>query len=263
MRATILSSAVFFTAIVVSGAAGATVTPILGDMHAIANAFVDGVTNSDSANQGWTSTPTTLTTDVATSATNGRGTTASSQGSASAAWASASQGSVNFTDYGITFAIDPPYMRIQGDLVNNRGGPDWTYQFTSGSNGVLTINYDVAATGALDLLAGWTIECSCGGSGGPNAGAFIDPTASGTFTADLLAGQTYTVSLDGHEGVSGIGGIASTTSGETDGVFDWSISQAAVPEPASWAMMLLGIGGIGATMRTTRRTQRSTAAATA
>jgi hypothetical protein len=42
----------------------------------------------------------------------------------------------------------------------------------------------------------------------------------------------------------------------------WSNTAALVPEPASWAMMMLGFGGLGAVLRGKRRALSGTAATT-
>ncbi len=54
--------------------------------------------------------------------------------------------------------------------------------------------------------------------------------------------------------------FASTTTGANGPALD-DISIAAVPEPATWGMMILGFGAIGGAMRSRRRSQRLFAAA--
>lgn len=57
---------------------------------------------------------------------------------------------------------------------------------------------------------------------------------------NLLAGSTYTVAIGG----SGVSGAAYTGNGTLT---------AAVPEPATWAMMLLGFGAMGMVVRRRRK----------
>lgn len=52
-----------------------------------------------------------------------------------------------------------------------------------------------------------------------------------------------------------ISGTYTRTGPDADGLFNGSIVLAAVPEPASWAMMIAGFGLIGGTMRRTRTTR--------
>ena len=59
----------------------------------------------------------------------------------------------------------------------------------------------------------------------------------------LLAGSTYTLSFNG------AGNNAAAVTGNI------SLSLAPVPEPATWAMMIIGFAGIGMTLRRRRRTQ--------
>jgi hypothetical protein len=65
---------------------------------------------------------------------------------------------------------------------------------------------------------------------------------------------TYT----GVTGVDGLKSIALTNlntepSGNDFALDDMSVSGVAVPEPASWALMLVGFGGLGAMLRANRR----------
>jgi hypothetical protein len=109
-------------------------------------------------------------------------------------------------------------------------------------------------------------------------GAYLStiPTIStGTATIDFgqtlfgltIIGLHYGSAGDGGEGTSfflfdaGTAGVGSVTvSSRTDTHFNFGLSNAAlfstggpVPEPATWAMMLLGFGGIGMAMRRSRR----------
>lgn len=78
---------------------------------------------------------------------------------------------------------------------------------------------------------------------------------SGVFNLDQKAGlQTFTVNLaditymDLFTGTSGDSGV------QIDNVrFNESLSVGGVPEPATWAIMLVGFGGLGATLRQRRR----------
>jgi hypothetical protein len=78
------------------------------------------------------------------------------------------------------------------------------------------------------------------GAGANNGGVqvtFTNPTQTFTYGN----GQTFTLTVN-NVAVSGTGALAPIT----------GYIQAGVPEPATWAMMLLGFGGIGMAMRRRR-----------
>jgi hypothetical protein len=75
---------------------------------------------------------------------------------------------------------------------------------------------------------------------GPLTGAASAGSASGSYIPNV---DPYSLGL----GVQ----ITRTTAGTTTG--DLNFQAFAVPEPATWGLMILGMGGIGAMMRTRRR----------
>ena len=164
---------------------------------------------------------------------------------AMATWASPNAGTVNFTNYGWTFGVNDPTTTLSAaNLVNGRGGDDWTYSFTATQNGKIILDYNSSFAGGTDEfgLWGWGVDFTGSGSGFPVLSAF-DPTQSGVFTGILVAGQTYTIGLNGNPNVS-VKGPGGDFSGYMDGSFSWSIT-GGVPEPSTWAMLMLGFAGLG------------------
>ena len=82
---------------------------------------------------------------------------------------------------------------------------------------------------------------SCAGGGG--GGATLSDPASGTFSL-VFGSNTSSVTLSDfyvrYQSLAGLGDVGSASGRETP----------AVPEPATWALLLVGFGGIGATLRT-------------
>ena len=243
-----------------AGSAGATVViPLSGTLAVAANVGI-GVSNppdpngnntpptvlssnSDQDSQSWTAVPTGLTASASTS-TSYLGDTVTAQGSAVAGWAGATSGSMTFRNYGWTFDVTNPANTWSGaDVFVNRGGPDWSYTFTTTTNTVFTMGYNVTGAGNTFGLWGWPVN-GVSGTGGQVVNAF-DPTASGTFVANLTPG-TYTVELDSFANI-GSGNLIDVAS--MNGQFNWSIAAVGVPEPASWVMMMIGFGALGAAMR--------------
>lgn len=78
-----------------------------------------------------------------------------------------------------------------------------------------------------------------------SGGSFVDYVGSALFTGPTSAPQF----LRGSFALSGTGGTGTLTISEVGG---------AVPEPTTWAMMLLGFGFIGGAMRSAKRRQKVT-----
>ena len=234
-----------------------------GELNIVADAYIHGgptVTTVDS--QAWASVPATLNV-TATAVANGgiyldHNERVSAFGTAQATWASANAGSVGFTNYGWNFSVknDDPVAN-GADLDANRpgDGADWSYFFQATGDGVFQMTYNVSATGTKDGLFGWAIDFN-GVSVGPDLTTLQfanDPTTSGVITLAITKGQFYSVDLFGNPNIGAC--CSRNFTGEMDGQFDWQITErdAGVPEPASWAMLLTGFGGLGAMLRARRR----------
>jgi hypothetical protein len=132
------------------------------------------------------------------------------------------------------------------------------------SGGYIQQTFIAAATGDFTLSWDDAGRAFHGGSNGDETyelliddlSIFSGGTASGqSFTDEtsksfhLVAGQSYTLKFQGH-----------ASADETGFIDAISANVAGVPEPASWALMLGGFGGLGAMLRR-RRALTSLAAA--
>ncbi|HWI86936.1 MAG TPA: PEPxxWA-CTERM sorting domain-containing protein [Sphingomonas sp.] len=135
----------------------------------------------------------------------------------------------------------------QDDVLNLAGQPTtnspWT--FTISSNAVLSV-VDCCNTGDVYTLSGDVFGVTtfyAGGAGdvqatGPYGLYWTD--ASYSKIALTVGPGSYTFSITG----DGVGGLPAGLGVRLD---------SAVPEPASWALMLGGFGAIGAAMRSRRK----------
>jgi hypothetical protein len=93
-----------------------------------------------------------------------------------------------------------------------------------------------------------TGSASCAGGGG--GGAFLNDPASGTFSlvfGSSLSSVTLSDFYVRYQSLTGLGDIGSASGKESVGI---NLTSGGVPEPATWAMLLVGFGAIGATLRT-------------
>ncbi|WP_309141103.1 PEPxxWA-CTERM sorting domain-containing protein [Novosphingobium sp. G106] len=143
-------------------------------------------------------------------------------------------------------AYQPPYG------VGQQGGGVFQ-TFTLGKDGTASFSADIAAltnnnslgVGLLSVLLDGVVMDSF------DFGALNNATARSTldFTSFLTAGD-HTISLQATRAFAPARGVTSQ-------YFDnASLNFAAVPEPATWAMMILGMGVIGRTMRRRRAAVR-------
>ena len=163
------------------------------------------------------------------------------------------------------------------------------YRFDSSAllTGALTLDFGANPGGAFVFQIGTALTTASGSSvtvmdGGPASGIFWDVGSSATlgsgtlFAGNILAGQSITlttgsdilcgraialvgaVTLDTNTISSNCAGAAG--SGRDDfgsHGFDGSAGNAPIPEPLTWAMLLLGLGAVGSTLRARRREMRS------
>ena len=141
--------------------------------------------------------------------------------------------------------------------------PDGSYYAFVQATGSLSQTFVADASGPFTidwLAAGRPISGISGGDesysltvNGQSLGTFS--TASGQpFTEmssdpfSFTAGSTYTLAFNG---------LTPFSMGDNTAYFDGIQLVAAVPEPSTWALMLLGFGGIGAAMRRRRLQTRA------
>jgi hypothetical protein len=108
-------------------------------------------------------------------------------------------------------------------------------------------NYPNAIGGVEVCLTG-SAGASC--AGGASGGATLGDPASGTFSL-IFGSNTSAVTLDDfyvrYQSLTGLGDITSATGKES---LEITTHTGGVPEPATWATLLIGFGGVGATLRT-------------
>jgi hypothetical protein len=139
--------------------------------------------------------------------------------------------------------------KISGDLNTGTSKPNDTFGIT---------DFNIALED--DALFNW-IELSLTGTGNvsfsllDDMGNLFTSDDTGNFIFDLGNGQNK-FAFQAIDGQSIAGLSFSVTGGTVDTVSQVRIGQAAsaaVPEPATWALMLVGFGAIGFTMRRKRK----------
>jgi hypothetical protein len=133
-----------------------------------------------------------------------------------------------------------------GTLTSVAASTTWHYGFTPESNGWFSGNYDIALLGG----DGIGIDPVLGGN---DWGDFRVQNGTGSFHIPLLAGRRYDFFLQAGGYRQGADGL--NAGADARALINWQIIGApgAVPETASWAMLIIGFGLVGGAQRRRRR----------
>jgi hypothetical protein len=151
-----------------------------------------------------------------------------------------------------TAGIQSPAFRIYVQDGAARSELIWEAAY----NGGYTIGA-ADSVGAGDLFWKYLAGCGFVGTTGCSSGSYVMHTAAewgDLFSADAFI-SAFGVGQGGGAGAdfSALADHVTLTTGQGGAVgYDFAAT-AAVPEPATWAMMLLGFGGIGFQMRSRRK----------
>ncbi|MGZ3377959.1 MAG: PEPxxWA-CTERM sorting domain-containing protein [Phenylobacterium sp.] len=145
------------------------------------------------------------------------------------------------------------------DSVGNGGDPNVGHSLFD-SQGKITLTFDATALGALPTAAGlvWTdglnpIVFEAFDQNGVSLGTLVGNSADNSFAGGTSEDRFYGVTNTG--GISKL--IISDESGiEIDHVQYGVAARGGVPEPAAWALMLIGFVGAGGALRARRRSLR-------
>jgi hypothetical protein len=135
---------------------------------------------------------------------------------------------------------------------NGAGDVEWTFQTVADRTGNYSFNFNVDGYSAYFIAGANASAFSAGNSQALyNTSTFGGYNQSGTFSLDLIEGQSYGIQVGGRnfDSDSRVQGTFTLTG-------DAIATAGAVPEPASWAMMILGMGAVGGALR--RRSKVST-----
>jgi hypothetical protein len=254
------AAAAFAVALLAARGADAA-TAISGSVALNPVAFVDNSASGDvSRAAAWTGAPTDL--SVTTQIRSSAAAEVTARGRTDAHWDLATQtGFVRLSDRG--WLVDDSRAlstQVGVSLVSSLAAPDWNYSFVADGDGIFLIQFDLSASGAATGLGSWDLAVSV--DGGPAVvrnllrvgAAPAGVHSSGGHEEALQAGRTYSISLLNNEGFNESPVIQRTRNATERGTFNWSITEAAVPEPSTWLLMLTGFGALGSALRRARRT---------
>jgi len=159
---------------------------------------------------------------------------------------------------GPSFCISNNPGCFPGALIDSVGnGGDQTMGHSMFAVGFLDVTFDAGALGGLPTFAGlvWTdgnnpITFEAFDGNGVSLGTLVGNHADGAFAGTLADDRFYGLTYDG--GISRLR-ISNPPATEIDHI-QYALDDlgTGVPEPASWALMILGFGAAGALLRSHR-----------
>jgi hypothetical protein len=175
------------------------------------------------------------------------------------AWEAAVGTYAETTSLGDNFSIISGFATTNGVAVTTSGtvltiGDGWGTWSGGYTGQVLWANATSANFGLGSAVTGF--------------GMFVEPDDHEVFDITLTTsnGGTITQAVDGNGGAAFFGwtgaGVTSFTLNSTSdfAAGDFFSAAGGVPEASTWALMLLGFGGVGATLRASRRRQATATA---
>lgn len=167
---------------------------------------------------------------------------------------------------GVATASPVPAAAIDVSFTTSGSSGSWTYDFSvtnniGGTNSIYFFGVQVGQTNVTGSPAGWafnSIDTPWTNSPYGGSSTIYDNTWCCAFNSRILNGQTLTgfdVTVNSGIALSSIRWFAFATNGtdtNSDGHFHDNfnpgfegVSVSAVPEPSTWAMMILGFAGVG------------------
>lgn len=213
-------------------------TFITGNIQAGTNVVIGAASDPQSASLSFATPGNGVVT--ATSALNNQGGVANASATVGANWSSNDAGSV-------AVIWEWTSRTTQATtLQTNQLTPNWSYTFVASGNGFFNISGSVTAGG--DVFGLQPIYLSGNVPGLPIIGGTVsNPNGSGAYSFALVSGQQYTFGLYNYGNLNSVSGL--TVDGHANAEIVWNIAYGAVPEPASWALMIGGIGLVGGALR--------------